>query len=733
VFEFWFSFNGLLDGSGYLKNLEDSTQYYNNDELNIISIKNGLTEIGLIYYSYLKNTFRFKINGTDNLEAYVPVRNLNNSFYIVASYLGGTLKISANGEEGGRGSVSDTSLFPNKNSSSIYFNINGTSLVSSASMNYVIGDLAIYDMAITSQDQRKRVLHGLSADKPSQITSVLETSYFDFSEKDYHSIYNDVMMGAGFQNNIFNSNNLVFSDGDGISYKIVDDFQMLESAYTGSAIATSSGSKFLNTNTALVLNQYGTMFGDSAYQTISCQITPTTASTSYIFSIENCVNNKDSLYVTAGSAGFSIGSYDHFNASATEYFNVAKSLTVSQQYDFAISIDGEEICIYSDDSSDTTTIPNLDIKNSSRLILGNLSDTFTNNTLYIKNLGMNNEKETTFTGFDLTENKMFMARLTSNFSISQLSTWSKVIPIANYHNEIVGSKITWDGMDNCLVETSVNDQDWQTVTRGEPIPNLLYDRPNKNQLIRVNVPYEYKIEKNNQSFNNLEIMLYRNLSFVSDDGDYTFSASSDSASHASYTIKRLPQSILLRQDKFGLYFPKTNEIARGYGVVNSASGLSLTYAADFWLKFDSFSTASNFVISRNNSPSVQYVYVDATTKKFIFTSNVKLYINGASVTNNNFTASTGTYYHLFCDFQTSGSTAVYINGKYDGSASVHSHGSYGHLNIWSSSVTAATASSRYAHFVSNNITTVSDSTASLLWQPSWNTDAITTASGYRIG
>jgi len=687
TFEFWFSFNGLFNGSGYIDNLNQ--KYFTNNELDIITIKNGSTKIGRIYYSYLTNSFRFSIVGTGNTDAYIPIRNLNTSFYITVSYSNKKLAITLNGQNGNSGIASDVSIFTS-NTSGTTFEINGNS-INNSSINYVISDLAMYDYIIPSAQMRRKVLLALDADKPSDITQYIETSFFDLSEKDYHISWYENIYGNAFEVGIFDKNLLVIDDIEGILPHKINELHMTDAAWAGSAVVSSSGLKFYNENTALIFDQYGEIFEKESYQTISCQITPTTSSTSYIFSITNSINKNKSLYVTAGSAGFDLGQYDHVSSTASSLLNIPLTLSSSGTYNFALSINGEEIHVLGEDTTTSISISDLKISRSSQLIIGNLSDYFVNNTLLIKNISMNNENQNTFIGYDFTENKMLMAKLTENFAVSQILKWIRTIPLSNYGNEIAGTKVTWDGMDNCLVSISDDSDTWTPINRGSPIPGVKNNLMNKNKLIKVLVPYEYTPEKENQSFNNLNIAIYKNLSFVSEDNEYIMEAFSDNTASSSYTIKRIPQSILLRQDKFGIYFDKVNlytaststEIVPGYAKINSISGSSTPYAIDFWFKADTLSGSTNKYLIDIDTYSISnfdyyndiysdlyetsssltfaqngFLYIDGTTNKLIYSSinESKLYVNGVSYSSNSLTITPGEFYHIFYDFSSKTNT-----------------------------------------------------------------------------
>lgn len=139
--EFWFSFNNVFDGSGYVKNSQTSTSYYTNNKLNILKINNSSSTFASIFYDYQKNTFRFSFNGSGNQDAYYVPENLNIIYHIVAVYQNGGLLIFVNGVPGINGYVLDKSQIPNI-STNLNFVIDGTSL--NTANNFLISDLAFY-------------------------------------------------------------------------------------------------------------------------------------------------------------------------------------------------------------------------------------------------------------------------------------------------------------------------------------------------------------------------------------------------------------------------------------------------------------------------------------------------------------------------------------------------------------------------------------------------------------
>jgi len=1025
--EFWFSLNGMMDGSGYINNLGEAgylgndAKYFLNDKLKIVKIMSELEgisqEIASVMYDYRRNTFRFSFSGYNNTDAYIPVRNLNTSFHIIVTYTNRVLKIVVNGEQGAMGYVNDTSLFRTHQDSSVFYSIDGESLAPRADKSFIIGDLAMYDYELTSSAYEKRIVIALSPDKPMSITNYLQTSYFDFTEKNYHLIYKDVITGSKFSENNFYSENAVFDEVEGIKYLKLNDLhppnEYPELAYTSSGNYTyqtaydltkihnphsqlminahlnaaswsaaygfghrplwfkyttsASGNIELSTegssydtvinvykgdpstaswtaydddsgpgrtsyisieleadttyyieiiayaiddegilnfkfsgfglnpsnNHGLVFDQYGQIFENELYKVISCIFMPNNASGGYIFSIPNSIANNRTLYayatapqlidvgttndlfanaidlstltspisfsteyanasletgepfslspfsdsdnygysvwfkytpsidadlsifatetVTASSnyaalgiytgsqvdnltlvdystglpssisllyipveagttyyitaatwgqsgpsaspaqwvltgdweysgpqseskGGVIFGSYDVTTNKFNEIERIETELLSHEEYNFAIAIDkNDNATAFLNDISKTFTIQDFNITFKNILVIGNMMDSPAPQNLTIRNFGMCSDPLNNFIGFNFEQNRMLMAKLKYDYSVSQMATVIKTIPLGNFNSEIIGSRISWDGMDNCIVEVSANGQNWDIVKRGESIPGINYGSPNRDLLIKMSIPYDYTIESFNQSFNNLEISLYRSLDFVSQDGTYSLKSQTQNSSLPAYTIKRHAQPITFRQDKPGVFFDSVNGYVNGYAKITATSSVTNTYGMDFWFKPESFTSASNYLIHVSASTDY-YVYISGSTNKIIYSPSTSyLYINGSSVTSNSYTASPGEYYHIFYNLGASvnNSSSIILNGR-AGASGTHSNGSYAHLNIWNDPITLSTPSSRYSNFVSNNTSSVQDS-SSVVWQSNWNSSSIISVVTYNIG
>ena len=743
-FEFWFSFNSNLDGSGYLKNLSSASQYFTNNILKILKIMNNSVEIGSINYDYTRNTFRFSINGNNNSDAYIPVKNLNNSFYIVCGYKNKTLSINVNGETGAGGVVNDSSLFPDRKTSSVQFVADSTSLNSTASFNYIISDLAIYNYSINKDQMRKKVVWAFNNDKPSSITGVTGTSYFDTYETDLHVLRNNYVHGTDFNQKVLDFN-LNINDLTGLTpQQNILDVSINSNSNVAASVQFSSSGVKINDFGSLLFKDFGKILQGYNNFTLNTQIYFTgTSSVDYIFSFPD-KNTNNNIFGTIEKTGFYIKFYDYSTASITTLLSYNTTVTTGS-YNFAFSTNSGSYYMYATASNGTgstiyTASFELGVDYQTQLEIGNfLTISSSNSYSLFKNFGITTVPYNNFSGFDFTENKMFMSRFTQNLSVSQLAYWITSIPFSSYGMDIIGSKVTWDSMDNMLVQTSTDGgSNWTTIQRGSQIPTASYKTLTNDVLIKFTTPYEYSIENLYQSLDTIQIILYKDLSFFSRDNKYYMYSIPDTSGSHTYTLQRMDGPINYRKDNFGIKFDKITGVPDGYAIIVSSSQSSPLnlYAIDFYLKHNSIiSGKQNFILNSDPGTASPTLYVDGITSNTYRYPSGSLFVNGNFVSDNTFTPKVGEFYHLMFAFggQYNGS-AIYIGGNLQGSASTHIHSNIGYINLWPYQISASSASTRFGYFVSNNIVQIVDSVNNnTRWQPNWNINSINSTKAYKIG
>jgi hypothetical protein len=305
--------------------------------------------------------------------------------------------------------------------------------------------------------------------------------------------------------------------------------------------------------------------------------------------------------------------------------------------------------------------------------------------------------------------------------------------------DIIGSKVTWDSMDNMLVQTSTDGgSNWTTIQRGSQIPTASYKTLTNDVLIKFTTPYEYSIENLYQSLDTIQIILYKDLSFFSRDNKYYMYSIPDTSGSHTYTLQRMDGPINYRKDNFGIKFDKITGVPDGYAIIVSSSQSSPLnlYAIDFYLKHNSIiSGKQNFILNSDPGTASPTLYVDGITSNTYRYPSGSLFVNGNFVSDNTFTPKVGEFYHLMFAFggQYNGS-AIYIGGNLQGSASTHIHSNIGYINLWPYQISASSASTRFGYFVSNNIVQIVDSVNNnTRWQPNWNINSINSTKAYKIG
>lgn len=85
-----------------------------------------------------------------------------------------------------------------------------------------------------------------------------------------------------------------------------------------------------------------------------------------------------------------------------------------------------------------------------------------------------------------------------------------------------------------------------------------------------------------------------------------------------------------------------------------------------------------------------------------------LYINGASVSDNTYTASAGDLYHITLALSASNNSDLYLNGKRDIDAGNLANGTYGFIQFWNNSLQSANVLDRYYQFSGKKVYSIID-------------------------
>ena len=811
--EFWFSFNNMFQGSGYdYNNYFDVNLKSNMTALEIISFTslndphsatqvNG-TRLGSIYYDYTSNTFRFQVAPTDfnyfedRDDAYFVVRNLNTPYHIVVTYDNGVLGITVNGEAGvaGKADISGCRTLSQWNSSGIdsaykqrFFDgliwiRNNLQYYSYSYGSYVLAHLALYDYVLPLDSIRRHIVWASHNDKPSIAPRLIGTSMFDTTEKAYNVLHHENIMGSNFKDNykIFNLN----IDPDlGLTGKKIKSFVVNPSSDLSSSVYFSPPTQtvdhwfspkdmhdtlYANSNISqgmkvsgygsVVLDEFGSLISNKSPITITCEVYPYSPATpNFLWAFTESISGN-LIYAKIQSTGVYINSYSYETDTHTtlisSLFSVATASATTSPYDIGVSFGNGAVCLFVDGSSSSASTERIIINQSTMIEVGNVLQLSSGSAnTYIRNFGFSNILYTDFSGYNFGENIMFMARFYQDLSISQIGYWIKRIPLASFGNRMVGSKVAWDGMDNCRVEYSDDDgYSWSILQKNSSIfYHVSYNYLNYDYLLKVTIPYEYELGLVNQSFNNLEISFYENMGFSTDDHKYELLPKNDNILKPTFIVQRNSDQMFYRKNNFGIKFESLgwipivnagNEVT-SYASIIASSSINAAYGIDFWVKFYSAPNAGSRILDSEPSTISPAVWLSTTTNLYDysngnyerfasldgFDNNINsVYINGQSVAPSGWTPRVNEYYHVTLDFGAAYTgSALYLNG-----ASVHSHATYGYINMWNVPVSSSAAQIRYQSFIGNNITSIEDDATNLLMANPFSASTVSTAA-FQIG
>lgn len=553
---FWLSLNNQLNGSG--------AGTYTNDQLTLLSIKNGVTVIGKIVYDYKSNTIRYIFSGTNNIDSYTVVNDLDKQYYIVATYSNGSHSISINAVEGSSGIVNDFSNINSATKSNLSFVISD----SSNTFNFLINSVEFYDYRLDIEQIKRHILWAGNDEKPKFQGAISpNTSMFSFSEDQDSLGYSKNISGFDFSN-LGKADRLKISE-HGLSALTLNTPQFNQN-YDQSAsyvINTSSGINWSGTagiDLDFIPEYFNMTTGFTFYMTVNR--TSTGSYNEYLFGVSNV--NGSNLYleydVPDGNTNYYLKMYDPYTGSTTSLISLAtgQSASTAKISNIAVEFSGSSLSLYTSDNSgltgSTTITTPLNLNQGSILTVGNSYQSTKNLYSYIDNFGITDKYSGSISSVPFASVSVFLIPFSSSaapFLVQQRGTWihqipSAIIPISNYY----GSVFDWKTMDNCQVSYSIDGgKTYNLINRYETAS--LYNTLGvaDNIALKVQIDTDYNIDKTYQYFNNLSYNIYNPLELTSDNEMYTLSASTSSA-NPNLTISNGTNDILARQENFGLKF-----------------------------------------------------------------------------------------------------------------------------------------------------------------------------------
>lgn len=700
---FWFSLDNQLDGSGYGTNPINPN---NENRLSLFEVNASSTNILKVYYDYISNTVRASVAGTNNVEAYAPLRIMDKQNFVAITYSNGKLLINLNGLDGVQGIVYDKSIMSSYTKTQLSFWIPNSIYSSSQKINhYLINGLAFYDRKIKDREISNIIRWGFNDGKPTLLSKISNKK--SFTDLNLININNTILYnfkGTDFINRGFLYN--LNSSNSGLYHRSIDDavFSGSSSLYSisGTSGISWSGENYLRVKSIFnYIKMYGT--------TITAQITRSSNTSDYVFSISNV--NGLNLYLLSGSSSYSVGYYDNTSGSNVTVLSSTNPPSVGSA-NVGVTFANNNIYLYSSDAGtasisldSTSQLYNMSLYATSDLYVGNNIGQLSNLSASIKNIGFSDIAVSDFSTLDFTQNNKFMLKLTSSVSpltVSQFGFWQTSIPPTN--DIWNGTIIKWSSMDNCQVFTSTDGgTTFNLVKKNSPIPDVVPGNISKPLTIKVVINTDYSVGTKTQTFNNLSIANIKEFDHKTDLAFYNISPLiSQDQSNPVMKINNLP--ITANPSNFGIKFTGSPTY------ISASSQIATHKGIEFWYRADNISSSA-VILSTSSGPGYEpYVYISSSS--YIFHNASALYVNGSAVNSGSYLIKSNVPYHIVAVLSAS-TSQNYFNLNGDPTIS-NSSGSatYGFVNVWVDQPSSSQVYSAYSAYISPQVSVIQDDNSS---------------------
>jgi hypothetical protein len=331
------------------------------------------------------------------------------------------------------------------------------------------------------------------------------------------------------------------------------------------------------------------------------------------------------------------------------------------------------------------------------------SKQFTNSNLY--NEGIFSNVITNKTGITLSQ---------TDTATSITGTWIYSLSVAAYEN-FAGVMLSWDtGAYNDIyynsatttryVKVSVsydNGVTYSDVSNGKTFPYFLSNFGlsfSANCLIKITLYSSDTSLAIQPRIDNLNIIVYSNISKISDSGLFQFSPGSS----VSYIIKEDSSNILSRSKNLGIsFFAQDPGSQPGYAIISSIDQ-STYQTIEFWF---SYNGAGSAVLDSNTGLTDLYIDNSNVLQNSIFGS--ALYVNGIKRNSAPITLTNEETYHIVIVYPNIKSTNVLINNSSNGTHA-NSEATYGYISLYPYALTLNQIQSRYLSFISVSTDIVND-------------------------
>ena len=727
-----------------------------------------------ILYNQQTNCIEFYVPQASGgyAKSYCVVTDLDSPLHIYATYSNKTINVSVNGQSGisayvGNGLFQDTNI--SNNYQNLIFRVAGsyndfsttppTKYSLQDGQYFLLSNLAFYDYLLTSQQLTNHIKWGVYDNKPVKSSVQYGTHLFPLEESPQNFQYGKVFRGEGFKDytNIYNLN--ITSKGlepqkiNRVTFNNIDKTSILQSPADRSGIYWSNG------KAALDFSDFGKI--SSMPCTISLLLEPMTGyGDEYILSINN-VNGSSTLFVDRTNKSYNLKFYDVSNGGTiTTLCSVTPTYKTIYQK-LALSFANNSVVLTVIDAalekqnsiSDVTSqsLPyqkTFTFSNNSILTMGqsyhndnNLNSMTVNKTIFsylnISDLYITDFTNQYINGYHYPEGYPWVGIIkysvplqyysdpynpvdvVKSFPVYQMGHWTTSIPLSAM-DSIVGSKIKWNSTNNCLVEYSFPDQtsahqedNWMSFSRkGGVICGYDFSKKLSTMLIRTTIITKYDVQDLNQSFNNLEVGLYKNMNFYSEGESFLLVPDSRSIYNTSGTIKGYSKPIQSRSQNLGLLFSYSMQDmgVPGYAEITNLYSKNIA-AIDFWYRPDTNFVGTKIITADSSIPGYPDLEISSDGSLQYNEGISAVYINGLYVSNS-LTASTVA--DQVARFSFTANTPVHIfvilNGVFTGGIDVNgdethigSESSYGFINIWENAVSQQDAINRYNLFTQNSL------------------------------
>lgn len=647
--------------------------------------------------------------GTSTPLTYTVYKKINDwslKTHIVAIYSKKQIDIVVNGEHAGAIALPSNFCwkYSAAQSSSFYYNVGPSSIQDS----FIINDIAFYDYNISSSMIGNHIGWGANNAKPQASAQLSDSYFFDINESKtmfaYDKIFNtSSSYSAGIINNL-----IANPENNGLTIKNIPDLEQISSVSFSNGMSASSDSalrfnllsSYVNFNNMSIAGQIN-WSSNSTGSPATILAFDSISGTNTLYLAQD-TNNTLSLYY------YSQSSVSPYTYSSQLLAQTATSVNSSGTYNFGISVNGNTISIYLENSGSASyTMNNITGQGQFNFYLGNQFADSSSGSLIgsIKNIAILNSY-TDLTSYLYGNIDQIFLPLSQDASIYQKGTWVYNLP-TSYLTNSIGGRVIWNsGTTDDYVNSPNNyvkfeasldyGNTWFQIEKDSP----LFQIADSSSYVFNDISVRATIVSDNSSFyiqpefSNVDIALYDDLSFNSDSGAFTIRPLAGAFYPNTYSIKNNKDSILTRPTNFGIKLASVNDLSSVAEIYNNAS-VTIAQSVEFWFRPESYGSSTNPVIISAVAEGA-YLSVDPSTNTVTNTNFANVYINGQSIGSGRI-LTTGEIYHFVCVLNNPSLTNFYLGG--DGSSSGYSYGTFGYVNMYNYSVTQSNALSRYLQYL----------------------------------